>query len=329
MIENYQDNNERRVSYARYVGVATVKVLAVNPDNRKLAECGWNVSQTDEEPQRTVTFKNQDGTERTLTRVDFLAQVQDLPGRPLVRLDFNIGKDVQFNGDGTKVKVIDKYGNTAWATKDDAYAKRIPNYTRKDGTSMPADISADYRPCHTGEEELVLFLRAYLDTEPYRIPKKRMDGTWERVLNDRPGVLTIDRWGDLLAGDASELKEYLALVPDNAAKAVLTVKRTERGAFQRFLPNVFMPAWKMPRRGTDEWYDAKREIDRVREKYPDMVYDARKVREYKVEETDVQPAEQAAAPDPFASAQGWPQQDAAAPQSWDLPPAEDDDRLPF
>lgn len=296
MIENVNASKEAAngefLDIRKYVGVASVNVLAVNPDNAKLRKFGWNILEDATEPNYILTKTLPDGRETQSTRIRLLVQIQDLEEKPVISLDFWCQKGVQTNVAGDKCKVIDCYGRTAWVTKEEFKAGKVPIY--KNG--QPANISTPYKACHIGEEELVSFLFKYLNITPLQIFDKTKNG-WTPSKN--PGRLTVDNWGKICDGDVSEIAEYLALQPDNRVKVVLGIMTTDDNkTYQSFLNSGYIGNGMPVDRNTGEYTRARTLIDKfvasvadrraagktVRGEY---TYSSLPVREYKETATDV------------------------------------------
>ncbi len=242
------------INIVKYIGVASVNVLAINPNNDRLRKCGWDIAEDAEEPKYTMMVER-DGKQVKSARVRFLVQIQDFEDKPIIPLDFWIRPDISINKDNTKCKIIDSYGRTAWGTKDEIKSHAVPQYT-----SGPANISTSYRPCHYGEEELVTFLMKYLNVTPLHI----FDSSKQRFVESKnPGKLTIDNWQALCNGDVKELVEYVALQPDNRVKVVLGVHSTDNNrTYQTFLNTGYISNNILPDRNTGEYPRARKLIDK-------------------------------------------------------------------
>lgn len=280
------------VDVKKYIGVASVNVIAINPNNAKLKSYGWDIPEGASEPEYVFT-KEKDGKLVHSARVRFMVQILDLEEKPILPIDFWIGPDVITNADQTKGKVIDSFGRTAWGTRDEIQARKIPQYAN--GT---ANISPDYKMCHRGEEELVAFLMKYLNISPYKIFDKKSNGF---VVNTNPGKLTIDRWDKLCDGDVSELIEYVSLQPQNRVKIILGVQtNNENRSYQTFLQTRFLGNGLSQDRNSGIYPAAQAAIDRFYEEQqkavernpsfvpPSVEYSAAPVKEWKVTASDVQ-----------------------------------------
>ncbi len=241
--------NTEYVDIPKYVGVASVEVVAINPNNDKLRHFGWTIPEGADEPVYVTT--NAEG--KKSTRIRFLVKIHDLDDKPIVAMDFWIRPDVQFNADATKAKIIDSFGRTAWGTKEEIKGHLIPQYS-----TGQANVNSDYKPCHYGEEELVRFLLKYLNVTPYQIFSQ---GRWTNSKN--PGHLTIDRWAALCNGDVTEIAQMLSMQPENKVKVVFGVRTTDDNkSFQTFLPTVFIGNGAVPDRLTGEYASARKAIDK-------------------------------------------------------------------
>lgn len=271
------------VDVPKYVGVASVKIVAVNPNNDKLRVLGWNIPEGAEEPKYVVEKAQDDGTLRKSARVRFMAQIQDFDDKPIVALDFWISPGAFFNRDSSKCQIIDSYGRTAWATKEELKNGTIPQYS-----SGPANIATPYKPAHRGEERLVKFLMKYLCCTPFEV-KDRNTGKFIRSAN--PGQLTIDNWQALCNGNASEIVQYLASQPDNRVKVILGISQTDDNkSYQAFVDDLFIANGSRPENGV--YPAAERAIDALyADGYHDgYQYSAHPVKPFIVTPTDVKPA---------------------------------------
>lgn len=265
------------VTYPKYIGVASINVLAINPNNDKLRKFGWNLPDDAEEPSYLIEKKDENGKITVTSKVRLLAQIQDLDEKPIVMLDFFCRPDILVNKDGTKCKIIDQYGRTAWATKDELKNHKIPVYS--DGRE--ASISYPYKPCHKGEAELVTFLYKYLNITPLQSFDK-VSNSW--VLSKNPGKLTIDNWNSICSGDISEIAGYLALQPENRVKVILGITSTEDNkSYQAFMNDMYISNGARVDMQTGEYATARKYIDKYFAAFPNssVSYSATVVKEWK------------------------------------------------
>ena len=273
------------IDMPKYIGVASIKILAVNPDNNKLRALGWTVPEDAAEPNYVSTVTLDDGTTRTRTRVRFMAQIQELEDKPIIALDYWIRPEPWMNKERNKCQIIDQYGRTAWGTQDEIRNNKIPEYA-----SGPAKISLPYAPSHKGQEELIKLLMKYLCCTPFEYFDSKSK-TWKK--NDKPGTLTIDNWKALCAGDARELVSYIALQPDNLLKVILGVTTTEDNrVYQTFINTDYLANNSRMNNGI---YDtADKIINRVKEDgyHDNCQFSAAPVTVFTMTPTVVEPAAQ-------------------------------------
>jgi len=275
MIENYNESKtSESVEYKKYIGVGSVNVLCVNPDNAKLQTLGWNVPEGANEPQYIV-IKERDGKQVKSTKIRLLVTLEDLEDKPIVPLDFWISNEVSQNADGTKGKVIDSFGRTAWGTREEIRARQIPRY--KNGE---ANISSDYRMCHRGEEELVSFIFKYLNITPLQVYSQSASGY---VDTKNPGKFAFDNWQKLCNGDVSELEGYLRLQPKNQVKVVFGVRTNdENKTYQTFINSRFISNNAKPDKNSGEYNVAKNILLKYYESHPNSTdtFSAEPVKEW-------------------------------------------------
>lgn len=287
MIENVNASKNpssgEYVDIRKYIGVASVNVLAINPNNEKLRKYGWSIPEGADEPVYVTTRTDENGKPVKSARVRFLVQIQDLEDKPVVSLDFWCRPEIMVNREGNKCKIIDAYGRTAWGTKDEITNHQIPEY--KDGAK--ANISTPYKCCHPGEEELVGFLFKYLNITPLQIFDRNKQ-SW--VPSKNPGRLTIDSWNSICNGNVTELAQYLSLQPENRVKVVLGLRNTEDNkTYQTFLNTGYIGNGAIPDRNTGEYTSARRLIDKFFEGRDNTLYSfsAEPVKEWKETASEV------------------------------------------
>lgn len=287
MIENYNvsktPSNGEFVDVRKYVGVASVNVVAINPNNEKLRKFGWSIVEDAPEPTYVTDKTDANGKPIKNARVRFLVQIQDLDEKPIVPLDFWVRSEIAVNKTGDKAKIIDAYGRTAWGTKAEITAHKIPVYS-----SGEANISTPYKLCHQGEEELVNFLFRYLNVTPMQV-FDRAKNAW--VASKNPGKLTIDNWNALCNGDISELAQYISLQPDNCVKVVLGLRNTDDNrSYQTFLNSGYIGNGALPDRNSGEYPGARRLIDKFMDRYSssDYTFSAEPVKEWTATATVVE-----------------------------------------
>ena len=206
-------------SFKRYYGVAPVKVLAVNPTKAELEAIYGTQLQNDVNYVGEVEV---DGKPIKTARIDFIVRTnEEITGINMVsKITFFLRNEYMFNKDKTKVQVIDKYGRTAWPTVAEAKEHKIPQYS-----NGPAKLDSAYRPMYRGEEDLVKFIRTYLwidDVDFYN----SNTSSWDTHKDPSACEGILDRIADYFKGDFSEVKEVIALQPNNEIKVMFGVKTT-------------------------------------------------------------------------------------------------------
>ena len=205
----------------RYIGVAPVTVVATNPTKSELE--GIYGTSLDKDIEYTGV-QDVDGNSVPYARIDFIVKtVADKVDNidMTTKISYFLRKEYRFNKDKTKVQVIDKYGRTAWVTKEQANAHEIPQYS-----NGPANLDSSYRPCYVGEEDLTNFVKNYLN-----IPnvQKYVDGKWILVDNPSDCEARLDNIEKFFAGDFKELKEIMSYQPNNKVKVLFGVRTTDDG----------------------------------------------------------------------------------------------------
>lgn len=205
----------------RYIGVAPVTIAAVNPTKERLEEIYGTT--LDKAPEYTGT-QEIDGKQVPYARVDFIVKTvaDKCDGIDMTtRVSYFVRKEYRFNRDHTKVQVIDKYGRTAWVTKEQATNHEIPMYS-----NGPANLDKDYRPCYNGEEDLTNFIKAYLV-----IPnvQRYVDGKWVMVDNPSECEARLSEVEKLFDGNFKEIQEIISYQPNNKVKVLFGVRTTDDG----------------------------------------------------------------------------------------------------
>ena len=273
----------------RYIGVAPVTLLATNPTKEQLEKI-YNTS-LDKAPEYTGT-QNNNGKSVPYARVDFIVKTdaERSNGIDMVtKVSYFISKDYRFNRDATKIQVIDKYGRTAWVTKEQLTNHEIPQY--KNG---PANIDSGYRPCYIGEEDLTNFIKVYLN-----IPnvQRYVNNEWVMVDNPSECEARLDSIDKLFAGDFKELQEIMSYQPNNKVKVMFGVKTTDDGKqYQAAYTQMIL------RNGVSDYGRLDKALQESKNSgaYANTEFIADNIKEYKVEATSVEDM-----PDTVPEPTGW------------------------
>jgi hypothetical protein len=288
-------------SIKRYIGVASVYVLAVNPtkeDLEKLYERDIENAPVYVEEKEVGKDDNKHMT--TQCRIDFIIKADpekylgadNQPLNFVNRVSLFLRNEYRYNGDKTKVQVIDKYGRTAWVSIEDAKNHVIPQYS-----NGPANIDKDYRPAYYGEETLVKFLIAYLNIPS---PQKYVDGKW--VMNDADKLADseagLEHIPDYFKGDFSELRNIIGYQPNNKVKVCIGVRTTDDNKqYQAVYTGMFL------KNGVNDYSRLDKSIaeDKNNGAYGDTEFDTADLHEHIVNSTDLSMPAAGSMPFPPAS----------------------------
>lgn len=197
-----------------FLGIGAYKVLGVQPSKAELSKFyGRDIN----DDPKYIEVK--DG--KTQLRIDFILQTNPEKNNGIemtTKVSYFLSPEYQFNKDQTKVKVINKYGECTWLTKEDAKAKVIPE-------NLSWYENADIRPCFVGEEELTAFIKAYLNIPNKSYRKK--DGSVVTIPNKADAEARLDNIAAYFKGDFKELKSILAIQPNNSVKFATGIKETD------------------------------------------------------------------------------------------------------
>ncbi len=204
--------------FKRYVGLASSYVLAVNPTKKELDQLRGFESQSEPEYIK-------DGENGKEAHINFLVKTDPEANNGIEiinQLMFTLRPTPAYNKDESKVQVIDQYGNVTWANTEDAKAGK--KLLSANGSELKID--AKYRMACVGEADLVGFLKKYLgvaDAFNY------VNGSWILKDNAAECIFALEHIKDYFKGDFKELKEALALQPNNKIKLLYGVRTTDDG----------------------------------------------------------------------------------------------------
>lgn len=237
--------SQEELEYKRFIGVCPVTVIAFNPTKAEHEKLFGTTLDT--EPVYITDKETPSGIVRNV-RLNFILkpvntkvfQARDIP---LISMNIFISQQQRMGSASGKIQVIDKYGNTAWATQQDLAAHSIPMYS-----NGPANIDKDYRPCYQGEEDLIAFIKAYLsisDTTIYDNDlKRRVKNTF---IKPEECECSLEHIENLFKGDFSEVKDAIPCTPndkvnpDYKVKVMLGIRTTDEGKmYQNVYTKVFL-----------------------------------------------------------------------------------------
>lgn len=219
----------------RYTGVASVFVKGINPTKEELEKFYGR----DIENEPNYVGQNNEG--KPQARIEFLVEAD--PASKLhkgvefkSKVTFFITRQQRVGRDTGKILIIDKYGNTAWATQDDIDNHRIPMYS-----NGPASIAPDYRPAYDGEAELVAFLRAYINIDsPFNYDKNTRKYSWKSAAELADLESPLEKIEDYFKGNFKELHDIINLQPTNKVQVLFGVKHTDKGDYQDTFNRMFL-----------------------------------------------------------------------------------------
>ena len=207
--------------FKRYIGVAPVNVIAVNPTKEELSKI-YN-REIENEPVYVKDVESNGKTVRQV-RVDFIVKTADtcvdsVTGQHIdfiSRITFFINNDRRVSRTG-KIQVIDNYGRTSWVTEEQLATHAIPLSSK--GT--PLRISNNYRPVYNGEEDLTNFIKTFLNIPN---PERYVNETWLPIEDQTVAEVRLDRIPEYFNGNVSEIKEAINYQPNNKVKVLFGVK---------------------------------------------------------------------------------------------------------
>lgn len=214
-----------------YKGVAAFNIVAVNPTKKELEELQGR--ELDKDPE--YKGKTDDGIDTM--RVVFYAKTNPEAKvnngiELLLPISFMLTKSTRVGQTSGKIQVIDKYGRTAWATKEELSSKTVPQYA-----NGPANIDKNYRAIYQGEEQLVNFLIQWLNIPN---PADYKDGKWVMKANPEDSEVDLNMEA-LFKGDVTELKDLIKLAPNFLVKAAVGIRTTDEGKqYQAVFTRMFV-----------------------------------------------------------------------------------------
>ena len=266
-------------SIKRYIGVAPVFVLSVNPSREELEKIYG--TEIEKEPEYLgETEVGEDKHKVQNLRLDFIVKTDaEKCGIELTtKVALFLRNEIRVNKDKTKCQVIDKYGRTTWVTSEQLKNHIIP----LDKNNNPLQIDADYRPAYDGEENLTNFIKAYLNIPD---PTSYVNGKW--VENTRVKAVDcecrLEHISEYFKGNIEEVKAITTLQPNNKVKILFGVRNTDdnkqyQAAYiDKFLKNNVTDYSKL---------DAHMQDRKAHGAYPNTEFKVEDIAEYKIVATD-------------------------------------------
>ena len=183
-----------------------------------------------------------------------------------------------YNKDGSKVQVINKYGETTWLPIEHAKAGTVPE-------SLSWFEPADFRPALIGEEELTNFIKIYLNIPNKSYRKK--NGEVVELKDKSEAEARLDKIQDYFKGDFSELRNVIALQSKNKVKCLFGIKTTDDNKmYQAVYTQKFL------RNNTTDYSKLDAEVQERKQNgaYPNTEFFIGDLKEYTVEPTNFAPS---------------------------------------
>ena len=289
-----QESKESQ-EFKKYVGLASSFVVAVNPSKKELEQIYGHELAND--PEYVVdTDKGKEA------RVTFIVKTDpnSCNGVEMInRAMFTLRNAPAYNQEETKVQVIDKYGNTAWAATEDVKAhKKLFSAAGKE-----LKIADDYRMACVGEADLIGFLKPYLvvgDAFNY------VNGSWVLKDDAEDCIFSLEHIKDYFSGDFSEIKEAIALQPNNKVKLLYGVRTTDDG--NQYQTVATRNNWVLPNNaGSKAIAKLEKELATAKEKgsYATTDFRVQELSEYSVEATNLAETPDNAGTDAGTGAMPW------------------------
>lgn len=295
----------RETVIKHYWGVATCKVLAVNPTQEKLNEImGY------ERKLLPYVEKKEDGTVRA--RIDFVVATDpEVHGgvEEKAILSYYINKAQNIGSASGSIQVIDEYGRTAWGQPDVVKAKKQIVYARKDGSGdFEANVTTNYRPALVGEEDLTNFLSVFLNIpNVQKWDNKAKTYTKELIEHPENAECRLDRIVKIFDGDFKEISSAISCQPANKVKLLWGLRKVEKDGQTRFYPAIYNRM--VLRAKTTDYSKLEADINERKSngQYSDTEFRVCEFQEYTVEPTNLDevPTSSGAGSEDFNTSTGW------------------------
>lgn len=293
--------------FKKFIGAAEVKILAINP--------------TKEERNKLLGIDNEKEpvylgeTERAGKKIPYVNitfYVQpcvNMENVPISTLSFFISREGRINRDNTKYQVIDKYGYSGWATKE-----QITNKEQLlSSAGKPLMITNEYRAAYNGEIQLIEFIKNWVDIAPlFNFNQETREWFIPEEANKSEYECSLDM-DKLFRANFSELKDVLKAVSHHLVKVAYGVRTVEDKEYQ-YVHNA-----KTASARARNYDTITKDIIETKERggMSNITIDTKPFREYVVVATDFdQPTSNI---DPFDSSSSQPTSPSAPTGSDDLP----------
>lgn len=225
---------ELSLSTQKYIGICPMFIEYVNPSVEDYADI-WERRLDQGAVQYMGTAQDPDGggDVRTMT-VRFICApdtsvVPDIKTKHFT-LNFILENRLVRNNDKTKIKVIDKFGRTAWLFIDDVQKHIVP---LRNG--FPIRLDAVYRPATAGEDRLTEFIKAFMNIPDIDIwDRERRIFVPDPRMKEEDCECRIDSLTKIINnGDVSEIRDAVLSRKDNKVKVCLGVRHMPDGTVRQ------------------------------------------------------------------------------------------------
>jgi hypothetical protein len=278
--------------FKRYIGVAPVSILALNPTRDQMMEI---LGSAPEEEPVYVGETDRNGEKITQVRLTFLVKTEAAKCNgieAIMPLTLFIANAWDVTNDGQKVFMVNKYGENACIPIEDAEKGVLPD-------NIAQWFSTEgMRKAYRGERALVDMLKRFL-VIPNRTYQDRKSGARVQIKNLEDAEALLTKIPDYFKGDVSEIKEIIASQPNNKIKVAVGVRTTDDN---RQYQDIFTRLILGYRVNDFSKLDAEIKNAQSNGAYPKTEFSIEPLHEYEVEATPMVPAT--------------PAEPAAAPSSW-------------
>lgn len=275
-----QSSDKSSTSFPRYVGFANSKILAINPSKKELESIYGR------EIQNNPEYTGSDDSGK-FARVTFIVATvpEDNNGIETInRSVFTLHNTPAYNADKTMVQVLDAYGNSA----------RIGTEIAKNKGVLPSNFKIDrtnYRIAARGEADLTAFIKTFLGISNILEYK---EGAWSVGANAADGLFQLENLKDYFNGDFSEIRQAIAVQPNNKVKLLYGVRSADNKLYQEVCTNkdLILPHWIS--QGTKTWAKAAEQLlnCKARGMYANIDYRICTLQEWSPEPTNLETAPQ-------------------------------------
>ena len=220
-------------TFKLYNGIAAASIVAVNPTKDEYKQI------TGRELKEEPVYMDKDEAGNKRLRLQFVLAIKKEAATVnsniedfFTNLTFFMTAAPVVGTQSGKYQIMDAYGNTAWATKEEFEAKAIPMYT-----NGPAKIKTPYYALCKGEEDVINFIRTWANLKaPFTFKEGKFEWKSEAELSEcelNPNDVS------KFFQDLTELKSLINLGSEYLVKVGVGVKTTDKGQYQ----NVFNKAF--------------------------------------------------------------------------------------